>query len=811
MKKLIVSVTVLSIIFAGVPGPVIIAQPLPAISSSAFLTWKSFIRQELIPNEAKYFSTRIGVDPKSGMPLDHVRIRLENEMLSETGNYTAASKISLAIPYLLGVIQQKEDFQGVMISPKEAEDLLHKSLLTIKRFMKEYKHYGGFLPWIDIRPDGNIAPANNKVPSLDNGQLTWALAAVTGALEKSQNSNLRELAKLAEEINRDRNYAKFYDSEKGLLHGTVQVDESSGVWHGDKTYYLNDMCEGIMAILWGVLHGQIPQSAWENVQIQTRDYKTLNGEEATTFLGFRASFHEHWALAYLPFMETSLASLYKNYLYVQADYARRNGLPGFVSTAYDPRGVYRQMGIPAIAGQKVDRSDVAVVFATAMSMLIEPETGAAWLKNLYDFPNVVTRYGAVESVGNDGYADIFTADGKGLTLLAASGGVVEEVEQYLKTRNVPGENITMYDKFIQLVNSKYEQMMNARDNIPVAIPSLPVPMPSEKQMTVQIKELVQEESEFNVSEHLQPGHLHGRNVKSVGQNSLEDDVRPGQPIGFEYDIPFVEKEDLLKWAFRGTYIDEVVGIAGMNYVSVSVPAEGERMVFDLEFKSDDIFLAYVTIDTGAEGILSADGKWKTVTTKLSVVPDANYKPMNYIAVVVNDERFLRGKYTKKPPLRGTVIVKDILLSMDNPQPKRDRFHGQEIPPVPGDYEVVQYWRPSHGNLYMSRDPDRRVIRFKGGYGWVGGYVPYVDVLPYKHVRIKVRNTSGNYNNGFFLELKHNKIHLLGKKIWIQLKGFHDWHTVRIRIPQNVEQVFNYLAISDPQNDFELSSIVFEYE
>ncbi|MBI4970438.1 MAG: hypothetical protein HZC17_01155 [Candidatus Omnitrophica bacterium] len=172
---------------------------------------------------------------------------------------------------------------------------------------------------------------------------------------------------------------------------------------------------------------------------------------------------------------------------------------------------------------------------------------------------------------------------------------------------------------------------------------------------------------------------------------------------------------------------------------------------------------------------------------------------------------MRGKYTKKSPAKGTVIVKDVLLMRENPVRENIKFHELEVPSIPGDYEVVQYWRPSHGNLYMNRDSLRRVMRFKGGFGWVGGYVPYMDVVPYKHLRLKVRNVSGNYNNGFWLELKHDKDQLLGKKIWVQLKGSYEWHTVRMRVPENIDQVFNYLAISDPLNDFELSSIVFEYE
>src|SRR5690606_32445520 len=121
-----------------------------------------------------------------------------------------------------------------------------------------------------------------------------------------------------------QDYGRFYDPSAGLLHGTVQVSHRGGHWVGDNTYYLNDMFEGTMAVLWGVLHNQIPESAWHNLEIPTVDYETMYGGQITTFQGFRSSFHEWWALGFLPYMQSPLAPLLYNYFFVQADHAVKN-------------------------------------------------------------------------------------------------------------------------------------------------------------------------------------------------------------------------------------------------------------------------------------------------------------------------------------------------------------------------------------------------------------------------------------------------------------------------------------------------------
>lgn len=768
---------------------------------------KTFIEETLIPKEALYFQPGVGMDPESGMPYDHIRLRLKEDLLSEVGNYTAASKLSLLIPYLMKNIQQDPNFKNAPLKPHEARVYLKRTLNTVLKYIQKHPEYGGFIPWVDIRPNGTIAPASTKLPSLDNGQMTWALAAVVAGLEDSSAEELREIASLASTILSYQNYRKFYDPETGLLYGTIQYDTETNQWHGDKTYYLNDMFEGTLAVLWGVLNGQIPEAAWDNLAIPTTEYLTVRQEKITTLAGFRGSFHEHWALAFLPFMDSALGPLYQNYLYAQADYAQRNHMPGFLSTAYDPRGVYRQMGVPSIAYNPVDRSDVSVLYATAMGMLIAPKIAADWISKFYKFDKFVLSYGAVESVGRDGYADIFTADAKGMTLLAASGGVLNETKKYLEEHMYPNSRITMDVKLLELMHGKYKQLLQDRNYRPIYFPTAPFPSPSETPFKAKVEKLPDPGEMYDISKHLQSGHLHGKNVRSVGLKTLEQDIKPDGPISFEYDIPsYYAYFD--QWAFRGTYIDQAIRIADMNYLSIMVPTNCDSISFEVEIKSDDITLAATVIDTTQAGILSEDGKWKTIVHKIDPIPESDYKPFNYVSIALHDPRYLLSKFGVHQR-KGTVHIEKLWLSKTAPSKAIENAAAQ----APGELELIRFWRPTHGALPFYKNDAQALFHFTGGAGWRGGYIPYTNLSKFQYLYLRVRSLKSGCNC-FYVELKNEETKLLRYKLPVHIprnKGNEEWHIFEIPIPPGIRRAFNYFALSDPYGPFEVASILMSKE
>lgn len=762
---------------------------------------RAFIEEILIPTEAKYFELGLGMDERTGLPFDHIRYRLKSKIMTEVGNYTAASKLSLSIPFLLNIIQRKPAFDSLEgWTPELARQKLLAVLRALTKFNSEFPDYKGFLPWVDIRPNGTIAPANSKIPSLDNGQLTWALVAIISVFENSSKGEEREIKNLAEKFLAFQNYADFYDAQAKLLHGTTQVAYDTGHWTGDKTYYLNDMYEGTMAVLWAVLNKQVPESAWTNLKIPTVDYQTMQGETITTLQGFRSSFHEWWALAFLPFMQSRLAPLFYNYLYVQADHAVKNKLPGFSSTAFDAQGVYRQMGIPEIAGQKVDRDDVSVVFGTAIAMLISPSAGSLWLKNLYDREGLVTPYGAVESMGTDGFADIFTADGKGMTLLAASGGIGREIEVYLKNHRYD-KNQTLHEKLMALLNSKYQQMLDQRGSRPLFMPKLPMPLPTKEFIVPEFEKPANPGAEFDLSEHLQPGHLHGKNVKSAGGETLEDDLFEGGEIAFDYEIPphFIYFD---QWAFRGTYLDETVRIADMNYVIVEIPVSARPATYDIQLKSDDITLAAATVQTTDRGVIFPGSKVKTLVYPIHPIPESDYKALNYISVSLNDPRYLSGEL-KKYARHGRVVIESVRLAREHPF-KKGLKPDQATNPEASEMPILKFWRMTHGDMLFKLNPWQKSVVFGGGLGWRGGYVPYSDINRYRYLYLKIRNKN-NSCNCLNLEMKHESNQLLGQKVTLKLDPAGGWQHFEIKIPRKAKRAFNYMAISDSIGAFEMGS------
>lgn len=768
-------------------------------------SFSDYIRDEVMPKEGLYFTSRVGLEPRTGIPFDHVRVRLQSQKMAETGRYTAGSKLSLSVSYLVKAILQKPGYENVPLEPDAARKVLRKHLEMLQTVSRKYPDYAGFYPWLEMRKDGSLKPASEQIPSLDNGQLTWALAAVVGGLGRSTREDDQHIVRMAEKLLEAQDYGLFYSEEKGLLSGIVQLHADERHWVKDPNYHLIDMYEGTMAVLWGVLNGQVPREAWDNIDISAVDYETSSGETVTTLRGWRASFHEHWALAFLPFMESDLGKLYRNYLHVQADYAHENDLPGFLTTGYDSRGSYRQMGIKAAAWDPGDRDDVAVTYATAMGYLIDQEAGGKWFAHLYEFPGMVTEYGALESVGPDGYADIMTIDAKGLTVLALTGGVVDEIKAYLSRYRVPGTETTLYEKLIELLNYKYQQLLAKREDKPIYMPQQPIPLPSDNLMEVVIEPVTPAGESYSVSGNLQSGHLHGKNVRSVGKDSLEDDLRPNAPFTFVFATP----DDLPlddQWAFRGTYLKEGTGLQEMRYLAITIPADSPDYQYDIEIKRDDVRLITAWVSTDEEGVVSEDGQWKTLVYPVRPAPDAVWMPANYIAIAMHDPNNLKGKYAKNAR-EGIVVIKDIALSVEPPEGYTPDPEIQPVPAVDGDMELVQYWVPSHGDLSVNRDWKRHVVRLDGGAGWRGGPVPYMDMEGYKKMHVKARNLSGRPNH-FSLEIKNDSESLFGGKRMINLPMDERWHIITLEVEDIPEGLINYLAVSDPAGPFEISSISF---
>jgi len=354
-------------------------------------------------------------------------------------------------------------------------------------------------------------------------------------------------------------------------------------------------------------------------------------------------------------------------------------------------------------------------------------------------------------------------------------------------------------------------MMQQRSNRPIQMPTRPVPMPAEKQITVTVQELPRIDPTFNLSARLQPGHLHGKNVRSVGRPSLENDVTPGEPLAFEFEIP-ATLPSADQWAFRGTFLDTAVRIAEMRYLTLSIPADMPPRLFNVELKRDDTPLAVTLINTTQPGTLSADGQWKTITVEIRpAMPEATRLPMNYISIAVDDPGQRSAEF-RANARSGVIRIKDITLSERHPS-LRDVPADGRVAPAPGEMQLLEGWSP-RGPLadVAIKDTARDVWRIPGGQGlWGWNYVAVRDLSRFKFINVKMRNTSGAPNQIFF-EFKNESEGLLGTpingitKVRLTLPADDQWRVVQIPIPAGITKPMNVIAVSDPRGDLELSSI-----
>jgi hypothetical protein len=354
---------------------------------------------------------------------------------------------------------------------------------------------------------------------------------------------------------------------------------------------------------------------------------------------------------------------------------------------------------------------------------------------------------------------------------------------------------------MQLFEDKYQQMLIQRGNRPIFIPKSPIPLPTPDSIEPRFKKPPTPAQDFDISDHYQQGHLHGKNVTSAGEENLEDDIRAGAPMAFDYEIPpyFIYFD---QWAFRGTYIDQAVRIANMNYLMIEVPLSVSPATYQVELKSDDITLAAAEVKTTDHGFIQPDSKTKIIVYPIHPIPESDYKAFNYLSISMNDPRYLSGPL-KAYARRGHVVINSIKLSREHPFIPNKR-HDDPIDPNASEIPILKFWRLTHGDMPYKENPWQGSIAFEGGLGWRGGYVPYTDVKKYRYLYLKVRNKS-NVCNCFGLEMKHESNQLLGQKVSIKLDPSGKWQIFEIEIPKKAKRSFNYMALSDAFGKFEVAS------
>ena len=613
---------------------------------------------------ASYARPRVGVDERTFLPVDHLRIDPASGLTYGRGMYTSASAIGPYLLFLLKVYEGQGPYAKVNLIAlrSEVDDLKARSIqadnktLALARILHTLdtigdvierdeaagiQFLGGLLAWVSINPDGKAMRDKDLVPLLDNGILNWCYAAILSALEGNEEPLAKAVTEKIHSLLARQKLELFLDRENSRFFGEINV--KTGI--GNPDYYLRRFwTEDMLAVLWALLHTPMTEqerlAIWDTLEAKITEWKTPAGETIDVPIGYTASNHELIpAFLFLPIRNLPGYACFWNSQYVQADYAVRRKNPGFLAVSYDPLGAYSKMGIRQISEypEYIQRDDCAVVYATAPVLLCEPAAGLAWLRKLVAGQNLLTRYGPVESSGPEGRADIIAADSQFRTAALLGGGVHKEILQYLQTHDVAGTQIRCIDFVRKLFARKEAQILKTAGLTAFRTPQSPFPEPPDRDYST-TRTLGLQAPSFEILQNLAPGvdDRHGANVFSPeGQNirwSLNDD---GMII--DYAIP--RTADIYsRFAWWGTYLGHARPYpAGFTHVEVTVPNDGKPHRFNMALKREDTSLVKpIHVDSRNRGTLSDDGKWMTLTYPLQFRKRFLHRPLTYVSFSIDD-------------------------------------------------------------------------------------------------------------------------------------------------------------------------------
>lgn len=684
-RRLLISFVLLGISAGSLPCLGADAPKRPGQPPPKELSERDRYFVSVLQSIVNYSQPGVGVDANNYLPLDHVRIDPDSSLTWGSGSYTAASKIAPYLLFLLKIYQGEGLYANVYLIPTEAEmsalqrsavppnnktlavARMQRALDTIEDMMSQDKldgttQLGGMVAWVSIYPDGRVLRDKDFVPLLDNGLLSWAYAAILGATRGDPEPMVRDLRTKVETLLGKQDYTRFYDAERNRYFGEIDVQSGKG----NPAYYLERFwTEDMLAVLWSLLVTPIPPAermkVWDNLACQTVEWTTSDGEKIDVPLGYVASNHELvWSLLLLPLRETAIYPLFRNSQFAQADFARRNVTPGFLSTGYDSLGAYTKMGVPGLAEhpELVQRTDCAIVFATAAGLITDPPVASEWLYRLIKDQNLLSDYGPLEAVGPGGRADILTADSQYLLAIALGGGVAKDVRTYLAATNAMGTTTTGLDLFKGLMARNQKSVLANTKQPAIRSPSKPFPQPPVRDYAAEVVRYAPQMPYFDIMAHIvdSPGDRHGAGVFSPRGKNMRWDISGGV-MAVEYEIP-ADADDYSRFAWWGTYLDtNRPYLAGFTHLRLDLPNDGKRHYFNVMLKREDTTLVQpIVVDSAQHGTLSEDGEWKTYTFRLTHRKRFVHLPLTYIAFSVDDP--MRNP---KFPAKDEIRIRNLVL------------------------------------------------------------------------------------------------------------------------------------------------------
>jgi len=365
---------------------------------------------------------------------------------------------------------------------------------------------GGFINWVWVDDDGFVWQHEKKVkgiPSLDNGQMAWAMIAARQVLGEKGHTDLAARYQTQIDVMKAEATKLFWNGKRCATSANVKDKKKAAGAKLKQKGQLRDPFEGELMIMFMDLLAEGLTDAnrarlWKKVKNGVFR-KTYNGPDPddldpncpdefpgpiTVEAGWRFSAHEEWKFLVLPYLNNpETRALQQNNERARSWDAHLRGLGGMMAAAYRPKAdggmpMYMDtLGIQSVSYGYPEpaKSDLVVSpYGSFPLILADRGMGLAWHRATAARPKMQSPYGTVEASiafpadGSDpSVAPIHTWDTKVTSDLAMVGGTGDIIQRFFDENGLT-------ERFNAILTEQQSSLTNLEGvNIRFAPPPVP--------------------------------------------------------------------------------------------------------------------------------------------------------------------------------------------------------------------------------------------------------------------------------------------------------------------------------------------------
>lgn len=364
-----------SIVLVSVISSVVAQQSLPNCNFALNFDTNELFNQDNVQHdfllnasywEGKFARHNIGINYYSALTYDGGAINYTTgiSLMSNLHDFSAASKESIHVGLLALALDGSSPYARQFIASSMEDgvwngtidafviDMLTKKMSSYERFDEMYPGFGGFLPWYHNNDTGMFLLWDwpDRVPSLDNGELVWALIAAVQVLREKNYTQLADRYQRRVQMMADYGPMIFYKGDGQLITvakiKNVTLSPTPNNYYQEmpcgNVCYLDDPYEGELFTMFLDLFGN-----WSRYPVGERDklwppkrakiekvrFHSRVGEIEVE-RGWWHSAHEKWKYMELPYFDNPLINrLFLNGERARTHFSAQNAYPGLFAAA----------------------------------------------------------------------------------------------------------------------------------------------------------------------------------------------------------------------------------------------------------------------------------------------------------------------------------------------------------------------------------------------------------------------------------------------------------------------------------------------